>query len=101
MEKDGDVSILLVLYYSSMSQNTTLNIGRWSHHGCIKNNNLSSIYETICDCNHLTHFAILLSPKPQVFDSRVELSLTIIGYIGVSVSLLAMGLTVFTFIALK
>ena len=57
--------------------------------------------QTVCECNHLTHFAILLSPVPLDFSDSVELSLTVIGYIGVTVSLIAMALTVVTFSFLK
>ena len=78
-----------------------LNIGRWSEKGCTRNTKLSSASKTVCDCNHLTHFAILLSPNPPEFSSNVELSLTLIGYIGVSVSLVAMTVTVLTFLTLK
>ena len=78
-----------------------LNIGHWSGKGCTRNFNLSSTSKTVCECNHLTHFAILLSPRPPEFSSAVSFSLTVIGYIGVSVSLVAMTLTVATFILLK
>ena len=89
------------LFFSSLSPSTILNIGRWSDRGCTRNTSLSSTSRTVCDCNHLTHFAILLSPKPPEFTEDVALSLTVIGYIGVTVSLVAMGLTVLAFIVLK
>ena len=56
---------------------------------------------TVCECTHLTHFAILLSANPPNFSDPVALSLEIIGYVGVSVSLVAMALTITTFIILK
>ena len=56
---------------------------------------------TVCECNHLTHFAILLSAQPLNTSAEVTLSLQIIGYVGVAVSLVAMAITVLTFIAMK
>ena len=89
----------MFIYYRS--PNTILKIGRWSDRGCTRNTSLSSISRTVCDCNHLTHFAILLSPKPPEFSPPVELHLTIIGYLGVAISLVAMAVTIFTFTVLK
>ena len=37
--------------------------------GCYRNENLSNTTATVCECNHLTHFAILLSPGPVVSSS--------------------------------
>ena len=65
-----------------------------SRRGCRKNNESSSILKTVCECDHLTHFAILLSPSPPNYSATVQLSLSIIGYVGVGISVLAMALTV-------
>ncbi len=62
---------------------------------------LSTDSLTVCECNHLTHFAILLSPKPPQLKPSVKLSLSIISYVGVAVSLVAMAITVITFVALR
>ena len=56
---------------------------------------------TVCECNHLTNFAILLSARPPTFTPPQALALQIVGYIGVSVSLVAMAATVFVFLFLK
>ena len=56
---------------------------------------------TVCECDHLTHFAILLSAAPLNLTDDVALSLEIISYVGVSISLIAMSVTVFTFILFK
>jgi hypothetical protein len=56
---------------------------------------------TVCECNHLTHFAILLSARPLELSQAKILSLQIIGYIGVSISLVAMAITVVVFLFLK
>ena len=76
-------------------------MGQWSNDGCSKNEMLSNVSQTVCECYHLTHFAILLSPVPLNFTEDVELSLQAIGYIGVTISLIAMTITIATFIFLK
>ena len=75
--------------------------GSWSSRGCKLNEDDSSETRTVCECNHLTHFAILLSPKPPEFSKNEVIALGIIGYVGVSISLLAITLTIITFIAFK
>ena len=78
-----------------------LSAGQWSERGCARNENLSNNSITVCECDHLTHFATLLSAAPLNLTDAVVLSLEIIGHVGVSVSLVAMVLTIFTFIAFK
>ena len=68
----------------------------------MKNKGLSSVSVTVCECDHLTHFAILLSPASlNITKSVITLSLEIISYVGVSISLVAMAITITTFIILK
>ena len=76
-------------------------MGQWDDQGCSRNQSLSDLLVTVCECRHLTHFAILLSAAPLNISTPVRLSLEIIGYVGVSVSLVAMALTVFTFLVMK
>ena len=45
--------------------------GEWAVEGCYRNDNLSNTMVTVCECNHLTHFAILLSPGPVVSSSHM------------------------------
>ena len=61
------------------------------------NSELSNSSHSVCECNHLTHFAILLSPGAEFTKAQV-LSLEIIGYVGVSISLVAMLATIVTLI---
>ena len=77
---------------------TILYPGRWSEEGCETNFNSTM---TVCKCNHLTHFAILLSARPLDLSQAKILSLQIIGYVGVAISLVAMAATVFVFLFLK
>ena len=37
--------------------------GRWDTEGCVRNDNLSNSTQTVCECTHLTNFAILLSAR--------------------------------------
>ena len=75
--------------------------GTWSTEGCYKNDVLSNISRTVCECNHLTHFAILLSPVPLNFSEGIVASLEAIGYVGVTISLVAMAITIATFTLLR
>ena len=87
------------LYTCSQCQGSILFTGEWSTEGCETNFNSTS---TVCRCNHLTHFAILLSARPLSDLSQTHiLALQITGYIGVSVSLVAMAATIFAFLFLK
>ena len=89
-------SIIIIQLYSSI-----LSIGQWSDRECKRSESLSNTSVTVCECDHLTHFAILLSAAPLNLSQSVTLSLEIISYVGVSISLVAMTLTITTFIILK
>ena len=68
--------------------------GTWSQRGCVMNEDESTERKTVCECNHLTHFAVLLSPGVE-FGKKHEFALQTIGYIGITISLFAMAITVF------
>ena len=93
--------VFLDFMIESSTDNSILSAGQWSERGCSKSESLSNTSVTVCECNHLTHFAILLSAAPLNLTDAVVLSLEVIGYVGVSVSLVAMGLVIFTFVAFK
>ena len=78
-----------------------LNLGVWSDVGCSRNTRLSNDSVTVCECTHLTHFAILLSESPPDFSEAVKFSLNVLGYVCYAVSLIAIAMTVFTFTFLK
>ena len=82
-------------------ENDSLTRGQWSNRGCNRSDELSNNSLTVCECNHLTHFAILLSPMPPELDKKVVLSLQLIGYVGVAVSIATMTLTIIIFISIK
>ena len=93
--------VFLDFLIESSTDNSILSAGQWSERGCSKSENPSNTSVTVCECDHLTHFAILLSAAPLNLTDAVVLSLEVVGYVGVSISLVAMGLTIFTFAAFK
>ena len=91
-------SVAVIFAVHSEESGAILFPGQWSEEGCKTNFNSTM---TVCKCNHLTHFAILLSARPLNLSPAKILSLQIIGYVGVSISLVAMAATVFVFLFLK
>uniref|UniRef100_A0A1X7TJ49 GAIN-B domain-containing protein n=1 Tax=Amphimedon queenslandica TaxID=400682 RepID=A0A1X7TJ49_AMPQE len=59
--------------------------GHWNKTGCSYASRLKDI--VTCHCNHLTHFAILLSPGAGTVDTVHADILTVIGYVFVPISL--------------
>ncbi|XP_033740710.1 adhesion G protein-coupled receptor L4-like [Pecten maximus] len=64
----------------------------WSSNGCRRVN------ET-CQCDHLTNFAVLMSPI-QVLDELTLISLKLITIVGCSISVVGTVLTILTYLAL-
>lgn len=64
----------------------------WDGTNCTLNTALSSADESVCECNHLTNFAILMSPWIQ--ENVDTKAIDIISTVGCSVSLLALVLTI-------
>ena len=91
--------IYVVTRFVHSSGNSPLTIGEWSNEGCIAT--VFNASHTVCECNHLTHFAILLSPVPLDLFEKVALSLEVIGYTGVSISMVAMAITIITFVIFR
>lgn len=52
--------ILFLLCFSGSSA------GHWSEDGCSPNEELSNENQTVCECVHLTNFAVLMSPFVEV-----------------------------------
>ncbi|KAM4047271.1 adhesion G-protein coupled receptor G2 isoform 2-T2 [Anomaloglossus baeobatrachus] len=75
-------------------------IGGWSSYGCIVANTTQS--ETVCKCNHLTSFAILLNVSPnEKLNPEDVLILTFITYIGCGLSAIFLSVTLVTYIAFE
>ncbi|MED6244144.1 hypothetical protein ATANTOWER_024474 [Ataeniobius toweri] len=77
----------------------TLNSGSggWNSDGCFVKNKTDN--ETVCGCNHLTSFAILLDLSRQTVTSRVQATiLTFITYIGCGLSAIFLSITLLTYL---
>ncbi|XP_028450835.1 adhesion G-protein coupled receptor G2 isoform X2 [Perca flavescens] len=74
--------------------------GGWNPTGCFVQNRTDS--ETICGCNHLTSFAILLDLSKEPVTSRLQDNiLTFITYIGCGVSAIFLSITLLTYLAFE
>ncbi|XP_054899561.1 adhesion G-protein coupled receptor G2 [Poeciliopsis prolifica] len=73
-------------------------LGGWNSDGCfVKETNDN---ETVCACNHLTSFAILLDISRETVVSRVQATiLTFITYIGCGLSAIFLSVTLLTYLA--
>ncbi|XP_018412715.1 PREDICTED: G-protein coupled receptor 126 [Nanorana parkeri] len=84
---------------------TTKNSGNggWSQTGCRVLINESNVNETVCLCNHLTHFGILmdLQRKGESLDPLTTKILTFITYIGCGISAICTAATLLTYIAFE
>ncbi|XP_055979069.1 adhesion G protein-coupled receptor L4 [Sorex fumeus] len=68
--------------------------GSWSSEGCELT--YSNYTHTSCRCNHLTHFAILMSPGPSIGIKDYNI-LTRITQLGIIISLICLAICIFTF----
>ncbi|XP_012577490.1 PREDICTED: EGF, latrophilin and seven transmembrane domain-containing protein 1 isoform X2 [Condylura cristata] len=68
--------------------------GSWSSEGCELT--YSNETHTSCRCNHLTHFAILMSPSPSIGTKDYNI-LTRITQLGIIISLICLAICIFTF----
>ncbi|XP_069625291.1 adhesion G-protein coupled receptor G6 isoform X4 [Ranitomeya imitator] len=77
--------------------------GGWSQSGCRVLINESNVNETVCLCNHLTHFGILmdLQRTQQYIDPQNTKILTFITYIGCGISAICTAATLLTYIAFE
>uniref|UniRef100_A0A671R5D2 Adhesion G-protein coupled receptor G2 n=1 Tax=Sinocyclocheilus anshuiensis TaxID=1608454 RepID=A0A671R5D2_9TELE len=72
-------------------------LGGWNGNGCsVKNSSTEN--ETVCSCNHLTSFAVLLV---CISDSLHAIILTFITYIGCGVSAIFLSVTLITYLAFE
>ncbi|XP_056414733.1 adhesion G-protein coupled receptor G2 isoform X2 [Hyla sarda] len=74
--------------------------GGWSSYGCSVYNRTHN--ETVCKCNHLTSFGILMNVSPNVsLNPKDLLILTFITYIGCGLSAIFLSVTLVTYIAFE
>ncbi|XP_052451773.1 uncharacterized protein LOC128013099 [Carassius gibelio] len=76
-------------------------LGGWNGSGCSVTNS-STENETVCSCNHLTSFAVLLDISRQGISDRLQNTiLTFITYIGCGVSAIFLSVTLITYLAFE
>ncbi|XP_025922959.1 adhesion G-protein coupled receptor G2 isoform X3 [Apteryx rowi] len=74
--------------------------GGWSYEGCIVKESRAN--ETVCSCNHLTSFAVLMNLYGNTpLNPTQELVLTFISYIGCGLSAIFLSVTLVTYIAFE
>lgn len=71
----------------------------WNSSGCERRSNSTS--QTICLCNHLTHFGLLVDVSGEPLDPLHEMILTIISYLGCGVSSIFLAVTILTYLSFK
>ncbi|XP_030353502.1 adhesion G-protein coupled receptor G4 [Strigops habroptila] len=74
-------------------------LGGWNTSGC-EIDSTDSNY-TICFCNHLTHFGVLLDLARTELDTTQDRILTLISYAGCGASSLFLSITLVTYLALE
>ncbi|CAL1616271.1 unnamed protein product [Knipowitschia caucasica] len=73
--------------------------GVWSNEGCVRSE--GNISYSVCLCNHLTNFAILMQVVPIELTSGHRVALSTIGYVGCSISIFCLAITLVTFAVLS
>lgn len=75
------------------------NEGVWSNEGCVRSEGNMSY--SVCRCNHLTNFAILMQVVPIELTTGHRVALSTIGYVGCSISIFCLAITLVTFAVLS
>uniref|UniRef100_A0A8C5EBB5 Adhesion G protein-coupled receptor D1 n=1 Tax=Gouania willdenowi TaxID=441366 RepID=A0A8C5EBB5_GOUWI len=75
------------------------NEGVWSNEGCVRSQGNMTYSE--CLCNHLTNFAILMQVVPLELTRGHKVALSTIGYVGCSISIFCLAITLVTFAVLS
>ncbi|KAJ6653772.1 hypothetical protein lerEdw1_008701 [Lerista edwardsae] len=71
--------------------------GGWSSSGCTKNNTNTNY--TVCECNHLTHFGVLLDLSREPINEADDRMLTLISYVGCGISCIFLGLALVVYLS--
>ncbi|KAL9963239.1 hypothetical protein ACROYT_G032418 [Oculina patagonica] len=73
----------------------------WSAEGCHAMKSASNWDETVCSCNHMTHFAVLLDYGDNLeITEKDEKILRIVTYVGLALSIMGLILTTISYIHL-
>uniref|UniRef100_A0A671TLR0 Adhesion G protein-coupled receptor D1 n=1 Tax=Sparus aurata TaxID=8175 RepID=A0A671TLR0_SPAAU len=102
MTKDQQAQVLnqsnkVFLYCAFLDYSS--NEGIWSNEGCVRSD--GNMTYSVCLCNHLTNFAILMQVVPIKLTTGHRVALSTIGYVGCSVSIVCLAITLVTFAVLS
>ncbi|XP_064024789.1 adhesion G-protein coupled receptor D1 isoform X2 [Pogoniulus pusillus] len=73
--------------------------GVWSNEGCVRES--GDLNYSVCLCNHLTNFAILMQVVPLKLTREHQVALSSITYIGCALSIFCLTITLVTFAILS
>ncbi|XP_049823101.1 latrophilin Cirl isoform X3 [Aethina tumida] len=73
----------------------------WSEEGCKVDASSSNNTHTVCLCDHLTNFAILMDVHAVYLPVQHEIALKVITYVGCVISIICLMLAVITFLVIK
>ncbi|XP_021399634.1 adhesion G-protein coupled receptor D1 isoform X1 [Lonchura striata] len=73
--------------------------GVWSDEGCVRES--GDLNYSVCLCNHLTNFAILMQVVPLKLTREHQVALSSITYIGCALSIFCLTITLVTFAVLS
>ncbi|NWT22552.1 AGRD1 protein, partial [Cardinalis cardinalis] len=73
--------------------------GVWSDEGCVRQS--GDLNYSVCLCNHLTNFAILMQVVPLKLTREHQVALSSITYIGCALSIFCLTITLVTFAVLS
>ncbi|NWZ87281.1 AGRD1 protein, partial [Poecile atricapillus] len=73
--------------------------GVWSSEGCVRDS--GDLNHSVCLCNHLTNFAILMQVVPLKLPREHQVALSSITYIGCALSIFCLTITLVTFAVLS
>ncbi|NXA85547.1 AGRD1 protein, partial [Melanocharis versteri] len=73
--------------------------GVWSNEGCVRQS--GDLNYSVCLCNHLTNFAILMQVVPLKLGKEHQVALSSITYIGCALSIFCLTITLVTFAVLS
>ncbi|NXQ59482.1 AGRD1 protein, partial [Anthoscopus minutus] len=73
--------------------------GVWSNEGCVRES--GDLNHSVCLCNHLTNFAILMQVVPLKLTREHQVALSSITYIGCALSIFCLTITLVTFAVLS
>ncbi|VDK85632.1 unnamed protein product [Litomosoides sigmodontis] len=68
---------------------------QWSSYGCVVSSHNTT--HTVCHCNHLTYFAVLMDIYHQELPIGHNLALTLITYTGCTISIICLALSLLAF----